>query len=148
MTEYTKIADNGRQRLYQLSYGITKDSKGHPIDYGDEDTNGNKSIRTIMISDAHTHLERLAFPAILVNCDTVEQGVKFFEENGAKPAHREFKDKYEYMNYEPYVEMNFADIGGNMAWLTGGYGEGNSDLLMTDEEILDDIMKANEKETI
>lgn len=147
MNGYKIMADNGRQRLYKLDKYIEKGSDGNVIKFGERgkfipDKLEDTPVNIIVISDALTHLERLAFPVKFVNCEDDKEGITSFIDFGLVPTSRTFKDE---SNYDkPFVEVEFSDIGGNMSFLIDGYGAGNADALMTDEEILDEIIKANE----
>jgi len=133
---YEKISENGRQRMYRMRECITKDSRGNNIKYN---TDEKFTTRYVMVSDAHTHLERLAFPLKLVNCKSEKQAVDFFNARKVLSTFQRFKDTSEYD--KPYIETDYGHIGGNLGWITGlGDSEG---LLMTDEEILDEIVEAN-----
>lgn len=137
MMKYEKIAENGHQRMYRVDAEISKRSSGVNIIYNKDE---NFTTNYVMISDAHTHLERLAFPLRLVNCETEQQAIDFFNKHRVLSIFHRFRDE---SNYDkPYVETDYGDIGGNKGWLTG-LGD-NESLLMTDEEILDEIVEANE----
>lgn len=137
MKKYEKIAENGHQRMYRVDVEISKRSSGVNIVYNKDE---NFTTNYVMLSDAHTHLERLAFPLRLVNCETEQQAINFFNEHRAISIFHRFRDEERYD--KPYVETDYGDIGGNMGWITG-LGD-NGGLLMTDEEILDEIVDANE----
>lgn len=131
MLKYERIASKGRQRLYKFNKDISKSSNGVPIVLG--------KTSYVVVSDAATHLERLAFPAIPVNCVTQDQIVEVFEKHGAKPTTRTFKNEDHYGL--PYVEIDYGHIAGNMSWMT--IPSWNDNLLMSDEELLDAIKDAN-----
>lgn len=135
MIAYELVLNKGRQRLYKLNESITKDRKGKAIKYNGIET----KIKYVLISDAHTHLERLAFPAKLFNCESDVQ--TFSKSVPVKSTLQKFKDEKKEKLF--YVEYDPIDIGGNISWLIDGWGESNARLLMTDDEILTEIIQAN-----
>lgn len=135
-------------RLYRLDNPITKSYMGKSIFFMErgKPLNDRKleytEIQYVIISDAVTHLERVAFAARFVNCEDEAEGIEAYKAGLTIPTHRRFADESRYE--QPFVEVEFGqNLGGRISWLIDGWGGSNLDLIMEDKEILKEIIDAN-----
>lgn len=146
---YTLLATYNSTRLYRFNRPISKTRRGAKIFFGERgEITGEKictSTRYVVVSDAWDHLERVAFAAQFVNCEDETEGIKAYNAGLIIPTHRRFADESRYE--QPFVEVEFGqNTGGRIGWLIDGWGGRNLDLIMTDEEILEEILQANSEE--